>query len=228
MFAKLARIDIDNLRQQGFAPTDEEVIKLNDIAVRIENGKETTAVNMPRVAKAGSVVLHEPTIGAMQWWYDYGRDSQFSSKMQMNTYFFMLANARDIEKLSKLTSPKDIQSAVKQWMKGVDATEGELWRALLYVKHADAGIEESNEEVNEEEVMRRLWMTVIASAGALGIVPEQLKTTTQSELVALLIHANLMAGIPMKQSVAKDYIQYKQLLRSIEDRCNKEKEGLNG
>lgn len=178
MFAKLAKIDIESLRQQGFSPTDEEVIKLNDIALRIESGKESTAVNMPRVAKAGSITLHEPTIGAMQWWYDYGHDSQFSSKQLMNTYFFMLANARNLEVLSQLTSPKDIQKAVKQWMKTVDATEGELWRALLYVKHAEVDLGESKEEVREEDVMNRLWMTVIAAAGALGMVPDQLKTAT--------------------------------------------------
>lgn len=65
MLAETARLDLAALRAAGFSPTDEEIIKLNDIALRIEHGKDTTAVNAPRTAFAGNVVLHEPTIGAL-------------------------------------------------------------------------------------------------------------------------------------------------------------------
>lgn len=66
--------------------------------------------------------------------------------------------------------------------------------------------------------MNTLWMTVIASSGALGLSPDDLKTCTTSELVASLMQANLRARIPMKQSVAKDYIAYRQIMRKIEER----------
>ena len=35
--------------------------------------------------------------------------------------------------------------------------------------------------------MDMMWMTVIASAGALGLTPDDLKTTTQSEMVHLMV-----------------------------------------
>lgn len=230
MFAKLARIDIDNLRQQGFSPTDEEVIQLNDIAVRIENGKESTVVNRPRTAHAGSICLYEPTIGSLVWWNDFGKDAGQSDEQKMIVYFFMLAHAKDVKYLESLDNDAKILKEVKRWQKSVDATVGEMWRALLYVKRAydfDCD-EDTNEKLSDEDFMEKLWMNVIACAGALSVTPDQLKCVTQSELVNLLIQANLHVRIPMKTSVAKDYIEYRQLMRKIEDRHNKKEDKENG
>jgi len=182
MFSELAKQDLIALRQQGFEPTDEDVIRLNDLAMKIEHGKDTTVVNAPRTAFAGNVVLHEPTIGALRWWFDFGKDSAQSDRGQMNTQFFMLANARNLEYLNTLENDVDIRKAVKKWMKGVQATEGELWRALLYVKDAystfnDADEQRANTE-EDDEILDRLWMNVIACAGALSVTPKDLMTVT--------------------------------------------------
>lgn len=72
--------------------------------------------------------------------------------------------------------------------------------------------------------MDMMWYNVIAAAGALGVAPADLKTQTNSEILASLVQANIHARIPMKQSVAQDYIAYRQLMREIEDRGAKEKE----
>lgn len=156
-------------------------------------------------------------------------DSAQSDRQRMYTQFFMLANARNLDYLNSLERDSDIRAAVKKWMRGVNATEGELWRALLYVKDAyqfedDDEIDEKDEET-DEEMLDSLWMNVIACAGALSVTPEDLMTVTQSELVSLLVHANLHAHIPMKKSIAKQYIAYKQLLRKIEERGAKENGG---
>lgn len=135
MLTKTVKNDLAALRQQGYSPTDEEVVKLNDLAIRIERGKETTPANMPRVGFAGNVVLHEPTIGALEWWHDFGRDSAWTNDGRLETYFFMLANARNLDYLETLQRPKDIRNAVKQWKKRIDATHQELWRAMMWVKY---------------------------------------------------------------------------------------------
>ena len=93
----------------------------------------------------------------------------------------------------------------------------------MYVKYGaeevraeyDAKIRSSLES---EEAMDAMWYTVIAAAGAIGVAPDDLKTCTQSELVAALVEANLYARNPMKMSIAKDYIAYRQLLKEIEQR----------
>jgi hypothetical protein len=132
----------------------------------------------------------------------------------------MLAHSRKLDILNQLDNVKDIKKAVKEWKKKIDATEDELFRAMMYVKgdNIDELHDEKKEKITDDEIMNKLWMTVISAAGALGVIPSDLKTVTQSELINTLIQANIHARIPMKRSVAKEYIAYKQLLKQIEDR----------
>lgn len=223
MLTETAKNDLAALRQQGFKPTDEEIVELNDLAVRIERGKDTTPANMPRVGFAGNAVLHEPTVGALEWWNDYGQDADMIPDARMMTYFFMLAHARSLDYLATLQTPKDIRNAVKKWKKHIAATDKELWRAMMWVKYGanevkaeyDARVKST---IDSEEAMDALWYTIIAAAGALGVSPDDLKTCTHSELVATLVEANLYARNPMKMSIAKDYIAYRQLMKKIEER----------
>lgn len=226
MLSELAKTDLAALRQSGFSPTDEEVVKLNDLALEIERGRETTPANHPRFAFAGSVVLHEPTIGALEWWAQFGKDAAFTDGGRLMTYFFMMAHARNVEYLNTLERASDIRKAVKEWKRRVDATQEELWRACLYVKH---GTESAGGDpvvytsLDEDERMDVLWHDLIQAAGALHINPEDLKTQTHSALVDALIQASVFAHVPMKRSVAGNYIAYRQILKEIEARGKDEK-----
>lgn len=230
MLTNTVKNDLAALRQQGYNPTDEEVVKLNDLAIRIERGKDTTPANMPRIGFAGNVVLHEPTIGAIEWWHNFGRDAAWTNDGRLETYFFMLANARNLDYLETLQCPKDVRNAVKLWKEHVDATHQELWRAMMWVKYGADDVwkemqDTIHDEMNDEAAMDMLWSNVIVAAGALGVMPNDLKTHTQSELVAALIEANIHAHIPMKQSIAKEYMAYRQIMRQIEERGTATKEG---
>lgn len=166
MFSKLAKNDLKRLRDEGYVITDEEVIALNDLAVQIEAGKDTTVANRPRFAFAGNVVLHEPTVGALEWWWSYGKDAAWTAKGKLNTYYFMLAHARDVALLAPLQKPSDINKAVKVWIKSVSATEGELFRALLYVKHGYVyGDREENPHSDDEESLDSIWSLLIMCSG---------------------------------------------------------------
>jgi len=186
---------------------------------------------MPRIGFAGDVILHEPTIGFIEWWNKYGANSTNSEDLRIMTYFFGLANALKLEYLFELKKPDDINKAVKEWMLTINATQAQLWRAMMWVKCGceEAHIEEQKEiesTIDDEEQMNDLWRVVIQTAGALNKTPDDLKTMTQSTLVETLVEANAHARIPMKLSVAKDYIAYRQLLKKIEER--KPKEVSNG
>lgn len=114
-----------------------------------------------------------------------------------------------------------------KWAKTIDATDAEIWRAILWIK---CGSEDVNAEIDctiktsldDEERRDALWMTLIAAASATGISTQDLETKTRSELDGMLMYANLLAHIPMKSNVASDYIAYRQLLHTIEDRGAKE------
>lgn len=220
MFSELAKQDLIALRQQGFRPTDEDVIKLNDLALAIERGKNTTPANMPRIGFAGNVILHEPTIGALIWWNQYGVEATTNVKQKMLTYYFMLANSRQLDVLNKLEKPHDINKAVKKWSRTIDATDAELWRALWYVKYGyeNPDSEITGKEPDDDEMLDSLWALVCSASGMLNLPPEELKTQTRSTLTTLMIKASVKAGCPLKCSVANKYIAYKRLLKEIEDR----------
>ena len=135
----------------------------------------------------------------------------------------MLANARNLDYLNMLKRPKDVRNAVKMWRKNVDATFAELWRAMMWAKYGDEDVEADmkkciKDSIENEHYMEMVWYNLIAAAGAVGVSPNDLKTQTHSELVATLVQANLHARIPMKQSIAEDYIAYRQLIKRIEER----------
>lgn len=220
MFSELAKNDLKRLRDEGYSITDEEVIALNDLAVQIEAGKETTAANHPRFAFAGNVILHEPTVGALEWWWSFGRDAAWTTKGKLNTYYFMLANARNVELLAPLQKPSDINKAVKLWMKSVNATDGELFRALLYVKHSTEYVDEDNDKKIDEEGLDSIWNLLLICAGQMGVKLDDLKTCTQSELMRLIKHS-AKAGLQIKPSIAKLYIKYQMMVKQIENRGNK-------
>lgn len=176
MISELARQDLKALRDGGYSPTDDEIISLNELAVQIECGKNQTCANSPRIAFCGDgVVLHEPTIGGMMWWFEVGRDASDDPKFQMMTHFYMLANCRRLDVLNSLQSKKEIVGAVKKWMKTIDATEGELWRAMLYVKKYDQFIDDlkanTTKEKYEEDELDRLWSKLIKVSSITGIKP---------------------------------------------------------
>lgn len=220
MFSELARNDLISLRLCGYNPTDEEIIKLNDLGNRIENGKATTAVNHPRTATAGSVVLHEPTIGGVEWWELYGRDTFVLNSSRLYGYFFMLSNCRDMDYLDSLRKPKDIARAVKAWKLTIDATEDELWRAMLYVKFGTDIPDATDNQKPDEDTVDVMWRKLIMVAGATHLKPDDLRTCVDSELTGMLVQASIQARLDVKPSIAELYIEYKQTLRQIEDRCN--------
>lgn len=222
MISNLAKSDLQRLRDNGYSPTDDDVIRLNDIAIRIERGKNTTVANMPRVANAGNVVLHEPTIGALEWWHNFGRDAAWTSRGKIDVYYWMLANATNPTAFYQLEKPSAIRRTVRKWKKGVFATDGELWRALIWVKSGENANDDSNARqpfqstVDEDHEINQLYSALIAAAGALSMRPDDLKSVTADTLTALLVSANLHAKIPVKTSVAKDYIAYKLCIKEIE------------
>lgn len=219
MFSEIAKNDLIALRQCGFNPTDAEIIKLNDLGNKIENGKSTTVVNHPRTATAGSIILHEPTVGGVEWWELYGKDSFILNSSRLYGYFFMLAHCRDIQYLDSLKTSKDISKAVKRWKRTIDATEDELWRAMLYCKFG-TDIPEASDAKNDDSIVDIMWRKLIMVAGATNLKPDDLKTCVDSELTGMLVQASIQARLDIKPSIAELYIEYKKTLREIEDRCN--------
>lgn len=220
MFADLARKDLERLRAEGLSPTDEEVVLLNDLAVDIERGQDTTAVNHPRFANAGDVVLHEPTIAMIEWWWSFGLDAFTAGAWKLRCHYFALAMARTPGVFSKLENSSDIRRAVKAWCRGVTATDDELFRAMVYVKHGERLGDEEEGEKDErpaDDVLDGVTVQLMAAAGQSGMKMDDLRLCTRSELFAI-IRASLKGGVEMKPSVARKYMKYQSIIRDIRSR----------
>ena len=68
MVSKMAKDDIDSLRDEGLDLTVDEIVRINAFGLRVERGAESAELyNLPRAAILGDVVFHEPTIGSDIW-----------------------------------------------------------------------------------------------------------------------------------------------------------------
>ena len=89
---------------------------------------------MPRIAVVGNVVLHEPTVGSIQWWENFGKNASYSDEMKMMVYYWTLTYATEVDYLNKFKSHREIFKEVKNWSKKLTCTEEQLWKGLLWVK----------------------------------------------------------------------------------------------
>ena len=222
MLSKMAKNDLMSLREQGYQPTDEEIIKLNDLALKIERGKETTPANMPRIAVVGNVVLHEPTVGSIQWWENFGKNASYCDEMKMMVYYWTLTYATEVDYLNKFKSHREIFKEVKNWSKKLTCTEEQLWKGLLWVKFGGDNENPNDQKIKEilddEQTMNYIWSIVLKVSSSTGIKVEELMTRTQTELSYMLVQSYILAHIPIKQSVADNYIAYRMLIKKIEER----------
>lgn len=66
--------------------------------------------------------------------------------------------------------------------------------------------------------MNYIWSMVLKVSSSTGIKPEDLMARTQTELSYMLVQSYILAHMPIKQSVADDYIAYRMLMKKIEER----------
>lgn len=70
MTSKLAKSQIELWRKEGLEPTFDDIIRLNDLGLRVERGSDMFSFSaVPRMAFLGDRILREPTV-AKRYWLD--------------------------------------------------------------------------------------------------------------------------------------------------------------
>ena len=137
-------------------------------------------------------------------------------------YYWSLAFATEVEYLNKYKTHREIAREVKRWKRNLNCTEDQLWKGLLWVKyggdHDNPNTESVKERLDDDATMRSLWAMVLKVSSYSGITVEDLMTRTQCDISYMLMQSYLLAHIPIKQSVADDYIAYRMMIKQIEDR----------
>ena len=237
MVSQLAKEDLQDLRDAGLVPSDEDVIRIHALALRITDGPETTAWNAPRFATAGGVTFWEPTLAAY-YWFDFAKRSAADEATAFWLFAFACANGRRHGYLKRLQDPKDVEAALGQFLGSCTATRKEVERAVAY---AVEGIKVPEPEPTELEKKQRerhkddlptererraaAWLERIFAdaASATGLTYADIMEQTPSRLCAMIIAANVRAGMEMTESSAREHAGYLATLAAIRNRLQEEK-----
>ena len=222
------------MKAEGLNPTLDDFDRLNQLALRLEDGAETTPANHPRIGWAGDVPFHEPTACALMWLQDYAGHVPCDEETQQNFFYFACAHATDPSAFDGLETPKQIEKAVRAWLRKVPCTVREMARACHY---ATWGFDDAVAAPTEMklEYMRRTGRTeamenlarverVMAQAAAsTGLSYFDLLAQTPSRLNAMVVAAQVEAGAKVSRDVAKAQVDYSATLREIRTRLEKER-----
>ena len=233
MLSDLAIADLAGLRDDGLKPTDEDIIRLNSVALRISDGPETTAYNMPRFARAGDIVLWEPSLAAWKW-FQFAREFADDEAMENIMFAFACANGRKRGAFADLYDVASMEAALGRFAAATYATAGELKRAIDYILRKSEDAPEKTElekardkDKSPEERERRnyaaLERTLAEAASHVGYTFDDLMMHTPSQLNGLIYAAHVEAGEKMSDTNAAAHAGYLATLRAIRTRLEREK-----
>ena len=225
MVSELAKGDWEELRSQGLNPTIEDFDRLNQLAIRLKDGDETTCANFPRVGWAGDIPFFEPTIQAFAWYH--GVAIRFASDADTeNTFWaFALAHARERGAFDALQTCEAIETAVGEWASTLPVTRDEVLRACRYAARgfddadpARVGIGNPVYRASRSEAAKNLAnveRVLTRACAALRVAPESVMHETPTRLDRLCEAAAVELGKPIGKDEAKLRTDYDLTLREI-------------
>ena len=233
MLSDLARADLARLREDGLEPTDEDIVRLNSIALRISNGPETTAFNMPLYALAGNWVLWEPTLAAWKW-FQFARGFADGEAMENIMFAYACVNGRKRNAFAELYDPAEIEAEIGSFAAATYATAKEVKRAIDVILRRTEDLPEKTElekakdkdKTADEREMRNyaaLSKTMAEAAVHVGYTYEDLMMHTPSELTGILYAAHVEAGEKLSDTNAAAHAGYLATLNAIRTRLEREK-----
>lgn len=234
MVADLARGDFEDLKAQGLNPTLDDFDRLNQLALRLEDGAETTPANHPRIGWAGDVPFHEPTACALMWLQDYASHVKCDAETRQTFFYFACAHATDPSAFDGLETPRQIEKAVKKWLRKVPCTEREMARACHYAAWGFDDAVPAPSKMRMEHMRRtgksaaaanldRLERVMAQAAASVGFSYLDLMAQTPSRLNALVVAAQVEAGATVSRDMAKAQVDYMSTLAEIRGRLERER-----
>lgn len=235
MVAELARGDYEDLIAEGLSPTLDDFDRLNLLALRIEDGDETTPANHPRIGWAGDVPFHEPTACALMWLQDYASRVPCDAETQSAFFYFALAHATDPEVFKPLVTPRAIARAVRAWLRSVPCTEREMARACHYASWGYDDAEPAMTPIARERLkasgksraarnIERLERLLAQASAMTSLGYFDLLAQTPSRLNAMILAAQVEAGATVSRDKMRLQVDYTVTLAEIRERLIKERD----
>jgi hypothetical protein len=234
MISQTAKQDYEELQAQGLNPTLEDFDRLNQIALRLTDGAETTCANFPRVGWAGDCPFYQPTLAAFAWYHGYAARLAANDETANTLWWFALAHARDAHFFDALHTGEEIEKAVAKWVESLPVTRDEVARAARYaVIGFDDAVAARNAPGNDDvrfradrssaaDNLKRVEEQLVAACVALKCPPDALMGETQTRLDALCESAAVELGRPVSRDEARLRAAYDLTLREITLRLKNE------
>lgn len=239
MVSELAKGDWEDLRAQGLNATLEDFDRLNCIALRLEDGAETTCANFPRVGWAGDVPFFEPTVQAFAWYHGFAVRAAANVETETTLWAFALAHAREPHFFDELRTPEAIDKAASAWAATLPVTRDEVLRACRYAAvgfddaeparpvSADSSTGNPIHRADKSAAARNLANLeerLAKACAKLHATPADLQTETPSRLDRICEAAAVELGKEMKPDESQLRADYGLTLREIVLRLRAEKE----
>ncbi len=236
MVSALAREDWEDLRAQGLDPTLDDFDRLNQVALRLTDGAETTCANFPRVGWAGDVPFFQPTMQAYAWFHAYATRAAANGETEATLWAFALAHAREPRFFDALTTPEAIDAAASAWAASLPVCREEVARACRYAARGFGDAEPAAPDGGGGDVRRRASRSAAAenlaalegelarACAALHAAPPQLMCETPTRLGMMCEAAAVELGRRMVRDEARLRADYDLTLREITRRL---KEGAD-
>lgn len=238
MVSGLAKGDWEELRAQGYNPTLEDFDRLNQIALRLTDGAETTCANFPRVGWAGDVPFHEPTFAAYSWFHAYAARTAANDETELTLWAFALAHGRDPHVFDALTTPDAIDEAVTAWAKKLPVTRDEILRACRYAANGFEDAEAAKPDGANVATRRSLSVAaenlaalerkIAEACASMHVAPDALKGETISRINRVCEAAAVEMGKNLTKDEARLRADYDLTFREIFRRLKAEKEAADG
>lgn len=234
MTSQLATEDLQDLRAEGLNPSDEDVIRLHALAVRITDGAETTAYNAPRFAIAGGMVFWEPTMAAL-YWYDFAKRFAGDAATEDVMFAFACVHGREHGYLDGLHGKEEIERALGVFSGAFSGTRDEMIRAVCYAVSGNGEVvpektemakERERKETADERERRNfaaLEQRLADAAAATGLTFDDLMCQTPSRLRGMIYAAHVQAGMELTRTSARAHADYLATLHAIAERLRSEK-----
>ncbi len=238
MVSKLAKDDWEDLRAEGLSPTIEDFDRLNQIALPLTDGAETTCANFPRVGWAGDVPFFEPTFAALEWFHGYAIRMAANDETELTLWAFALAHGRDPGFLESLLTPDEIDTAVMEWVGKLPVTRDEIVRACRYAATGFNDAEPAKSDIAKDAQsasFRRSMPAAVRNLAALDrklaeacaamkVAPGALKGETISRINRICEAAAIELGKKPTRDESRLRADYDLTYREIRRRLEAEKE----
>ena len=170
MLSEMAAEDIKYLEGLGVTLTPGQIVRLNDLALRVTHGKASADfLHAPRVAWIGTEhVFHEPTIAMCMWLRDYASQWWSGDKMLIATAWAS-SQCRVRGVFDRYTDKRTAEREIKKWRKTLVCTERQMLAAIMYVIEGDESKPEGQIDADDVLIGGCPYTDRIADAVAAGV-----------------------------------------------------------